>query len=188
MWTEKYRPKNISEVIGNEEAKIQFIEWLKNWKLGVKPIMLYGPPGVGKTTLVKAVSLDYSYDLIEMNASDARTEETVVKVAGHASTNVSLFGFISDSKGTLLLLDEVDGIQGREDKGGVGAVIKIIEQSKIPVVLTANDPSSPKLRDLKAHCQMIRFYGVRPPVLIAFLERICGYERITVEPEALEYI
>ena len=45
MWVEKYRPQTLDEVIGNEEAKAMLISWLKNWKPGSKPALLYGPPG-----------------------------------------------------------------------------------------------------------------------------------------------
>ena len=54
LWVEKYRPKKIAEVIGNEEAKATFVEWLKSKRRRKKAVLLYGPPGVGKTALVNA--------------------------------------------------------------------------------------------------------------------------------------
>ena len=49
MWSEKYRPTNILDLIGNEEARKSFVEWFAKWKKGVKPLLLVGPPGIGKT-------------------------------------------------------------------------------------------------------------------------------------------
>jgi replication factor C large subunit len=188
MWTEKYRPKTIAEVIGNEEAKAKFLRWLKKWKPGDKATLLYGPPGVGKTTLVQVTAREFNYDLVEMNASDTRTEEKVMRVAGSATNQASLQTFFAVSRGSMLLLDEVDGIYGREDQGGVGAISQIIKEAKTPIILVANDPSDLKLRPLRELCSMIRFYEIRPPVLMALLQKICKEEGVTYEKEALKII
>ncbi|MBO48974.1 MAG: replication protein C, partial [Candidatus Nitrosopelagicus sp.] len=37
MWSEKYRPQNIFDMVGNEEARKQFVEWFAKWKKGTKP-------------------------------------------------------------------------------------------------------------------------------------------------------
>ena len=43
MWSEKYRPQNIFDMVGNEEARKQFVEWFAKWKKGTKPLLLVGP-------------------------------------------------------------------------------------------------------------------------------------------------
>jgi replication factor C large subunit len=48
LWVEKYRPKKIADVVGNEEAKKAFVEWLNNKRRTKKAVLLFGPPGVGK--------------------------------------------------------------------------------------------------------------------------------------------
>ena len=79
MWVEYYRPKNPNMVIGNEETRLNFITWLKNWKKKSKPSLILGPPGVGKTTLVHAVATDLGYEFLELNASDVRTKTKLEK-------------------------------------------------------------------------------------------------------------
>ena len=187
MWTERYRPKNVEEIIGNEETKAEFMQWLKG-KGKRKAVLLYGPPGVGKTALVNAGANSLQLRVIEMNASDVRTEKAIMRIASPSSTLTSIESFSHRVKGNLLLFDEVDGIFGNQDRGGVAAIIKLIEQTQVPIVLTANDPDLQKLRPLKRVCHLIRFRSVRIPLIVAFLQRICKGEGVKADPEVLEMI
>lgn len=188
LWVEKYRPKKMSEVIGNEQAKAAFVEWLKSKSRRKKAVLLHGPPGVGKTALVNAASKEFGFRIVEMNASDTRTESAINKVAGPATSSFALDEFSTESKGNLLFLDEVDGVFGNQDRGGIGTIVKIVEGSKIPVILAANDPELQKLRPLKKVCELIRFQQVRIPLIIVMLQKICVKELIKAELEALERI
>ncbi|HLN44442.1 MAG TPA: replication factor C large subunit [Candidatus Sulfotelmatobacter sp.] len=188
LWVEKYRPKKISDVVGNDEAKTEFVDWLKNKQRKKKAVLLYGPPGVGKTTLVNAAANELGFRVIEMNASDTRSEKAVTKLAGRAAAYVGLDTFATESHGNVLFMDEVDGIAGNEDRGGVSAIIKIIDDSRIPIIMAANDPDLQKLRPLKKVSTLIRFHQVRIPLIIKTLQRICQKENVKAEFEALERI
>jgi replication factor C large subunit len=190
LWVEKYRPKKIDDIIGNEEAKATLIEWLKNKHRKKKAVLLYGPPGVGKTALVNAAAKEFGYLTIEMNASDTRSEKAINAVAKPATSYVALDRFSATTKtiGNILFLDEVDGIAGNEDRGGVSTIIKIIEGSLVPVIMAANDPNIDKLRPLKKECLLIRFHQIRIPLIIALLQKICLLEHVKAEFEALERI
>ena len=188
LWVEKYRPKKIEDIIGNEEAKATFIEWLKSKRRSKKAVLLYGPPGIGKTALVNAAAKEFGFITIEMNASDTRSEKAINAIAKPATSFVALDTFSAESKGNLLFLDEVDGIAGNEDRGGVSAIIKIVEESQVPVIMAANDPDIDKLRPLKKVCLLIRFQQIRIPLIIALLQKICLLEHVKAEFEALERI
>ncbi len=190
LWVEKYRPKKIEDIIGNEEAKATFTEWLQNKHHNKKAVLLYGPPGVGKTALVNAAAKEYNFTIIEMNASDTRSEKAVNAVAKPATSYRALDNFSGTTKtrGNMLFLDEVDGIAGNQDRGGVSAIIKIVEESLVPVIMAANDPDISKLRPLKKVCLLVRFQQVRIPLIIALLQKICLLEHVKAEFEALEKI
>ena len=190
LWVEKYRPKKIEDVVGNEEAKVAFVEWLKSKRRSKKAVLLYGPPGVGKTALVNAAAKEFGFTIIEMNASDTRSEKAINEVAKPATSYIALdnFSVANKGKGNLLFLDEVDGIAGNEDRGGVGAIIKIVEESRVPVIMAANDPDIDKLRPLKKVCLLIRFQQTRIPLIIAILQKICLLEHVKADFEALEHI
>lgn len=188
LWVEKYRPKRIADVVGNEEAKTAVLDWLKSKKRKKKTVLLYGPPGVGKTTLINVAAEEFGFRVIEMNASDTRNEKAINAIARPATSFVALDTFSTDIKGSVLFLDEVDGIAGNEDRGGVSAIIKIVENARVPVIMAANDPDIEKLRPLKKICTLVPFLQVRIPLIIALLQRICQKEGVKADFEALEHL
>lgn len=185
-WIIKYRPKRIADVVDQEEAKNEFIAWLNRWLAGrpdKKAALLHGPPGCGKTSLVEATAKEYKLELIEMNASDFRRREDINRIAKVAATKSSLFG-----RKKIILLDEVDGISGTADRGALDAILELLEITKHPVVLTANDPWDPKLRTLRDQCKLIGFKRLPKRAIISVLKTICQRERLVCEYPALDYI
>ncbi len=185
IWVDKYHPKNVSDILGNYKAKNTFLNWLKNWKPGLKAALLYGPPGSGKTTLVHIVADELAYKILEMNSSDIRTKNSINKLAEPAAIESSLNLFIYGGRGTLIFFDEVDGIFGREDIGGTSAIISLIKVSQYPIVLVANDPWNPKLRSMRRYCQMIRFHRIQVREIVTLLHKICKKENIVATDKAL---
>ncbi|MEM1845554.1 MAG: AAA family ATPase [Desulfurococcaceae archaeon] len=155
-WIIKYRPRRIDDVVNQDNAKTQFIQWIKTWIEkripDKKAALLYGPAGCGKTSLVEAVANEYRIELVEMNASDFRRREDIERIASVAARISSLF-----TKMKIILLDEVDGINPRLDFGAVDAILDLIDKSRYPVVMTANDPWSQSLKPLRDVSLMIGF-------------------------------
>ena len=181
-WTEKYKPRKLEEVVGQRTVK-DFEKWFNEWKPGSKAALVYGGPGTGKTSMVYALAREKNLELIEINASDVRNAKGIEDVIGHSTKQQSLF-----KRGKIILIDEVDGISGRSDRGGVGALTKIIKESKFPIVLTANDAYNPKLKALRNYCELIKFTGVHLNSMVAKMKEICENEGIECEPEILKKI
>ena len=165
-WTEIYRPKNFEHIIGNEEIRLNVLKWLVKWFPGTKPLLLIGPPGVGKTTIVKILSSLLNYDLIELKASDTRSGPLLEKLITPLYNNTSLFG-----KKILLFFDEVDGIYGREDSGGLEILINIVKASNFPIIFVANS-NNIKLKNLSKLCKIFKFQHISANLLMMFLNYV----------------
>jgi len=186
IWTLKHKPKTLGEVVGNRNAIEKLVEWVRSWEKKVpkkRAAFLYGPLGVGKKVTVEALARDFDMELVERNASDYRTEGAVKRFAGLASQYGTLFG-----KKRLILFDELDGIAGREDRGGLKAITEIVKAAQCPIVLIANNPYDPRFSTLRRHCLMIEFKKPQVREVVKHLKRICLREGIDVEESALKFI
>jgi replication factor C large subunit len=185
-WTVKHKPQSLKDVLGNAEGKEKLLSWVKSWESGVpkkRAAFLYGPPGIGKTVTVEALAKDLSMELVEKNASDYRTEDAIERFAGLASQYGSLFG-----GKRLILLDELDGITGAEDRGGTGAITKIVKAAQCPIVLIANDAWDTRFSTLRSYCLMLEFK--KPPAgeVAKHLIKICASEGISADEAAIKFI
>ena len=179
MWSEKYRPKNILDLIGNEDARNSFVEWLTKWKKGTKPILLVGPPGIGKTTLANLAAKQFDYDLISLNASDVRSKKNIQEILSPVLGNETIFGT------PMIFIDEVDGIHGRADYGGTEAIIKILKESTVPIVLAANSDLSDKMKSIKKNARVIQFRPLSPRLLRFYLNKILQLENAKISSDSL---
>ena len=179
MWSEKYRPKNILDLIGNEDARNSFVEWLTKWKKGTKPILLVGPPGIGKTTLANLAAKQFDYDLISLNASDVRSKKNIQEILSPVLGNETIFGI------PMIFIDEVDGIHGRADYGGTEAIIKILKESTVPIVLAANSDLSDKMKSIKKNARVIQFRPLSPRLLRFYLNKILQLENAKISSDSL---
>ncbi|MEM2610960.1 MAG: replication factor C large subunit [Candidatus Bathyarchaeia archaeon] len=185
-WTQKYRPRSLSEVIGNEEAKRKILEWIRSWDRGIpekRALFIYGPPGIGKTVTVEALANDLNMELIESDASSYRTEEAVRRLAGRASQFGSIFG-----RKKLILFDELDGITGSADAGGLREITEVIKTTRVPIILIANDAFEPRFASLRNLCLLIEFKKPSKVEVARHLAKICAREGIDAEEAALKFI
>ncbi|MEM2097339.1 MAG: replication factor C large subunit [Methanothrix sp.] len=184
-WAEKYRPRSLDGILGNAKAVAELREWARAWEGGrpeVKCLILYGPPGVGKTSAALALASEMDWDHIELNASDQRTAEIIKSVAGPAS-QVSTFS----GRRRLVILDEADNLHGTYDRGGAAAILKVIRDATQPVVLIANEYYDIE-KPLRDACHGVQFRSIRAQTIASLLREICRSEGIECDPDAIMHI
>jgi len=179
MWSEKYKPKVISEMLGNEEARSEFVEWFGKWKKGTKPLLMVGPPGIGKTTLANIAAKQFDYDMISLNASDVRNKKQILEILTPVLGTTSLLGI------PMIFVDEVDGIHGRADFGGVDALVSILKEATVPIILAANSDTSDKMKNIKKATKRIYLRPLPPRLMRLYLEKILKQEGKNLGPGTL---
>ncbi len=184
LWTEKYSPKNLREVVGDRPPLLKLQDFVLNYsKHRKKSMIIYGPPGTGKTSSVYAIAKENNLDILELNSSDFRNKKEIEKVLGDSIGQHSLV-----SKGRIVLIDEMDGISGRKDRGATQAIISLLEKSSFPIILTSNNPWESKFSKLRIKSLLVEFKPLSYIEIFGFLERICKHEMIEINNKFLKKI
>jgi replication factor C large subunit len=146
-----------------------------------KIALLYGPAGCGKTCLVQALASDLNAELLEVNASDVRNEENINLILGNALKQQSLF-----AKTKIILFDEIDGLSGTDDRGGLAVAIALAKQTTFPVIMAANDPWDQKFSALRKDSVMIQARSLAYTSIVPVLKKIAIAEKLDYSEEALK--
>lgn len=185
-WPEKHRPKRLKHIVGNLDTLNRIKDWVNSWKTAIpekRAILLIGPPGTGKTATVGAISNELDMELVEFNSSDKRNKESIETLVWRAATQQTL-----DGRPRIILLDEVDGLSGTGDRGGVGAITSVVKETVHPIIMTANDSDSPRLKDLLKICKMFVFEPIEHDSIVSVLGNIADSNDVDISQDAISEI
>jgi replication factor C large subunit len=178
-WTEKYRPRKLEEIKGQDDAIFKIKEFLKTFGKKKNALLLYGPPGTGKTSLAYVFANEFNFEIFELNASDLRNKEKLKEVLKPAVEQKSL-----RKENKIILVDEVDGIS-EYDYGGLGELLNIIAISSYPIIITANNIWDRKFNVLRKKCELLQLKEIKYDVIKQVISEISNKEQLSIDNDFL---
>lgn len=136
LWVEKYRPKNIEDLIISKDNLKKIHIWINGFIKKKDPevsnsLFIYGPPGSGKTSLAYIILNKYKYDIIELNSSELRQKKVFMdKMDDILKKKNILSMFYKTNKENAIIMDEIDGLTIGE-RGTLTELIKILFPKKM---------------------------------------------------------
>lgn len=210
LWSEKYRPKNLYQIVGNQEQITEIRDWFTKFKAKdpniKKALLLSGCPGTSKTTVAHAILHEFGYSIKEYNASDIRSKKLVEANLDKLITMEQIdkqlkHGFMPFG----IIMDEVDGMSSG-DKGGMTQLIKIInpnrgkrsvkKEDKLkvnnrwmpPIICICNNNYDKKIAELKKDCLEVKFSKPTVTELIRVINNVSKNENIAMAESAKKII
>ncbi len=183
IWTEKYRPKKFSEIVGQDEIVKRLESFVKNKSL---PHCLFaGPAGVGKTTTALVIAMElfgdkWHQNFLELNASDERGIDTIrTKVKDFARTVPLEKGF------KIIYLDEADALT----RDAQQALRRTMEKyAEITRFILACNYVSKIILPIQSRTAIFKFKPIEEKAMKKFLEKIAKNENLNVKEEVFKVI
>ncbi|CAJ0954634.1 unnamed protein product, partial [Mesorhabditis belari] len=211
-------PQELIGMNGDKSPWNKLIGWLRDWaqhNLGeagrtkkprpppwmagqegsaFKAVLLSGPPGIGKTTCAKMACESLGFQTVEMNASDVRNKKHLEAHVAQLTGSHQLEEYFGATKNPIsdvrhvLIMDEVDGMSGNEDRSGISELMDIIKNTMIPIICICNDRAHPKMRTLVNYCFDVRFQRPRVEHVRSRIMMIAVREKLRMSKEDIDEI
>ncbi|OWA50285.1 Replication factor C subunit 2 [Hypsibius exemplaris] len=184
-WVEKYRPRLMKDIVGNEDTVSRLTIFSK---MGNVPnIIIAGPPGTGKTTSILCLAHallgeNFKEGVLELNASNDRGIDVVrTKIKTFAQKRLPL----ADGRHKIIVLDEADAMT----EGAQQALRRTMElySSTTRFALACND-SEKIIEPIQSRCAVLRYTKLSDAQLLKRILEICAIEKVNYEDDGLQAI
>ena len=191
LWTNKYGPKQISDIIGNKQQIEQLTNWLNNFQNNkTQTIVVSGNQGLGKTTTIKLILESFNYIVRIINPNEIKEHRIYDDFNDYYNFANSVYAKIEfndiKNKKVALVFDETENITLTSEKKYVMDIYKENNKSKsFPLIFISNNQHSKLLNDLKKNCAEIIFNLPSFEELDNFIKSIASKENIIFDSQSV---
>ncbi len=182
IWVEKYRPKTLGEIVGQEEVVQRLTGYVQ--RRNIPHLLFAGPPGTGKTASAIALARDlfgenWRDNFVEMNASDERG----IDVVRHKIKEFARTAPIGDAPFKIIFLDEADALTADAQ----AALRRTMEMySRICRFILSCNYVSRIIEPIQSRCAVFKFRPVPAEAMRKRLLEICENEGVNITEDGLE--
>ncbi len=180
-----YKVGSMEEIVGNREAVAQLNLFAADIENGRKrkPLLVYGPSGVGKTAAVHLLAESRGWHIVELNASDYRDRGSIERLVPGMASRATVFG-----NRKVMIFDEIDDFSFKASDSSQSAIVGIMEKSQVPVIAIANDMWDQRIAFLRGKVETVEFKKVGTADIAAALAKVAAKEGFSLERETIEAI
>lgn len=207
MWVDKYKPKTIDDIIGNEDIIKDVIEWLAKFRKHdpdiKRAIILAGSPGVGKTTCARIISEHCGFVAHEFNASDQRSKKSLQQTMFQLAKSTDVLEFFKAGrqadrkpKKHVIIMEEIDGMT-HGDYGGIAELASVLNIKACnkredkwwsPIICTTNLDNIGKIKKLMRHCHVFTFESPDKANLQTLFNKVMMNENLVISQKSQDFI
>jgi DNA polymerase III delta prime subunit len=186
LWTEKYEPKSISELVINKDKIIKIKNWLINFSSPNEPstIIVYGSHGIGKNVSLNILLQELKYDTKTLSSNSIKNRKIINEILNSCQKTQNIYNILTNNNITnkyALIIDDTETITLTSEKDSLLELCKYNDKNKImPIIFISNNQHSKLISDIKKACTEYEFNKPNFNELLHIFNNITQKENIKI--------
>jgi DNA polymerase III delta prime subunit len=192
-WLNKYSPKCVKDIIGNDIEKQKISDWLDNYynqkNKSTSILILTGSHGIGKTLCAKLTSKEKNYNILDINLYNSKNQKDTLNLINDINKSTNILNKINNKSKEkyILLINDSDTISNNKSnsKNSNKQLLTLFDNNDkyryFPIILISNGQYSKFILDIKKYCTTIYFKIPSNNNMLSMINNIIIHENINMD-------